>query len=297
MKIYTNINENIPKNCVASIGFFDGVHKGHKYILDQLQAKAQERGVEELLISLWPHPSVLFNRPIQLLSTYQEKIDLFQTLGLQNLIFLEFNHETANMSRNEFTQKILIDRLGVSELVMGYNNSFGNKGVEQNQEIGIPVKKLDKITINNKDVNSSILRNLIKEGNVSEAEKLLGYYYQLRGKIVSGYQIGRKIGFPTGNISEIDKMKLVPSNGVYICEVELDSIWHPAMLNIGTRPSFNGSERSIEFHIPDFEADLYDKEIKIRFRKRLRDEKKFDNIDNLIAQLNKDREQTIKFFE
>ncbi len=299
MKTYTNINEKIPKNCVASIGFFDGVHIGHKYLIKQLQERADTKGVEELLISLWPHPSILFNRPIKLLSTLEEKTELFKSLNIKNVLFLDFTHKIASMSKYDFTKEILQTKLNISELIMGYNNSFGSKNnnlIDNKNEINLKISKLGKTIIAKKDVNSSIIRDLIQNGNVEDAEILLGYSYYISGKIVSGYQIGRKIGFPTGNLDKISDIKLIPQNGVYIIEVLTNGKWHPAMLNIGTRPSFDGKQKSIEFHILNFNADLYNKDITIRFRKKIREEIKFKNTDALISQLKADKDETIKFF-
>jgi riboflavin kinase/FMN adenylyltransferase len=298
LKIYTNINENIPKNCVATIGFFDGVHNGHKFILKKMQQKASEHGVEELLISLWPHPAIFFNRPIDLLTTYEEKIELFQKIGIKNVLILNFNQELAQMSQDVFTNEFLIKKLKISELIMGYNNSFGAKNDATDfTNLTVPVTKTEKTLINGHDVNSSSIRELLKKGNVKDSEELLGYSYYLTGKVISGYQIGRKLGFPTANLGEINDLKLIPANGVYIAEVKHKEEWLPAMLNIGVRPSFNGNLRSIEFHIPKFYENLYDKTITIRFRKRIRDEIKFPGINDLIVQLGKDREETISFFQ
>ena len=298
LKIYTNINENIPKNCVATIGFFDGVHNGHKFIFNKLQQKASESGVEELLISLWPHPAIFFNRPIDLLTTYEEKIELFKEIGIKNVLILNFNQELAQMSQEVFTNGFLIKKLKISELIMGYNNSFGTKNDATDfTNLTVPVTKTKKILINGHDVNSSSIRELLKKGNVEDSEELLGYSYYLTGKVISGYQIGRKLGFPTANIGEINDLKLIPANGVYIAEVKHKEEWLPAMLNIGIRPSFDGNLRSIEFHIPKFNENLYDKTITIRFRKRIRDEIKFPGIDDLIVQLRKDRKETISFFQ
>lgn len=298
MKIYTNINENIPNNCVATIGFFDGLHLGHKFLIEQVKSQSISKGKQELIISLWPHPSYLFNRPLKLLSTYNEKIGLFEKLGVKNLLMLNFTVEISKMSRVEFTNQVLIDKLKVSELVMGFNNSFGKK--EEFQEaynLAIPVKTLRKYFLEkDTEVNSSIIRQLLNLGQIENANSLLDYKYSISGTVVSGYQIGRKIGFPTANIGNIDKTKLIPANGVYICQVLIDKKIHPAMLNIGNRPSFNGSSLSMEFHIPDFDANLYNKEITIEFIKKIRDEKKFENIDNLVIQLKKDKETTLAYF-
>lgn len=298
MKIYTNINENIPNNCVATIGFFDGLHLGHKFLLEQVKEQAISKGRQELIISLWPHPSYLFNRPIKLLSTYKEKIALFQKLGVQNLLMLNFTDEISKMSRVEFTNQILIEKLKISELVIGFNNSFGKKEeIKEDYDLAIPVNTLNRYYLEgNIEVNSSIIRQMLNLGQIENANNLLNYKYTLSGTVVSGYQIGRKIGFPTANIGNIDETKLIPANGVYICQVLIEGSTYPAMLNIGNRPSFNGNALSMEFHIPDFDANLYNKEITIEFIKKIRDEKKFENIDNLVIQLQKDKETTLAYF-
>ncbi|MDD4148451.1 MAG: riboflavin biosynthesis protein RibF [Bacteroidales bacterium] len=300
MKIYTNINENIPKNCVSTIGFFDGVHLGHKFLIKHLQEKAISANTDELVISLWPHPSIHFGRPIKLLSTYEEKLRLFESIGVKNLLILNFNDELANTENAKFINDILINKLAASELVMGYNNSFGKKGDTSFDETGknLPVSFPKEFTLeNNLKVNSSKIRELLEQGEVKQANKFLGYNYSIIGSVVSGYQIGRTIGFPTANLGNIDEYKLIPANGVYICTAIVSDESLPAMLNIGTRPSFNGQQLSIEFHIPDFNSDLYGHEIQINFLERIRSEIKFDNVDDLIVQLHKDKEDTIAYFK
>ena len=299
MKIFTNINENIPKNCVVTVGIFDGVHSGHKYILQNLIERAKKLDTEELLITLCPHPSIFFNNPIKLINTFDEKVSLLKDLGIRNLLVLDFNSELANMSNEDFTINILKNRLNALEVLMGFNNSFGNKEKESAnlKELGISLRVADKYELKKyANINSSEIRSLLNNGEVEKASELLTYDYFLSGKIISGYQIGRKIGFPTANVSKIDENKLIPQNGVYIIEVLLDDTWFPAMLNIGTRPSFDGTELSVEFHILDYEADLYNQSIKLKFKKRIRAEKKFDNVNSLKMQLNADEETTRQYF-
>ncbi len=299
MKVYTNINENIPKNCIVTVGFFDGVHSGHKYILSKLKERAKELNSEELVVTLWPHPSILFSKPISLINTFQEKVQLLEDFGIKNLLVLDFSHELAKMTKNEFSNIILKEQLEVKEIVMGFNNSFGSKNNEdiKYKDLGLPMSRIDEFNMTEfANINSSEIRTLISNGEVEEIKDLLGYNYSLKGKIVGGYQIGRTIGFPTANIGEIDEHKLLPANGVYIIEVLIDEILYPAMLNIGHRPSFEGKDKTIEFHIPNFEADLYDKEVTIYFRKHLRSEKKFDSTNDLIKQLEHDKEDTVSFF-
>lgn len=299
MKVFTNINENIPKNCVVTIGFFDGVHLGHKYLIQKIIQKASHNNVEELVITLWPHPAVVFGKPIKLLNSLEEKIDHFRKEGVKNLLVLEFNREIASLSAGRFINEILVEKLGASEVIMGYNNSFGNKESAYIDNIVtlIPVDRLEKFVLPGfEKLNSSQIRECLSVGNVDRANNMLGYNYYLSGKIVDGYKIGRKIGFPTANMELFNNDKLIPANGVYIIKVSVLGKVFPAMLNIGSRPSFNGNEITIEFHILDFDGDLYNEKVTIMFYEKIRDEIKFDNIDELIKQLELDKRKTKAFF-
>ncbi|MDD3859150.1 MAG: riboflavin biosynthesis protein RibF [Bacteroidales bacterium] len=299
MKIFTNINENIPKNCVVTVGFFDGLHLGHRYLLDNLKKLAFESGVEELVITLWPHPAIVMGRSVKLLNTLDEKIKLFEEAGIRNILVLEFDKNLASLSFEKFVNTILYSKLSCSAVIMGYNNSFGNKNLVEptNEKPVISIHRLNKFEMEAfEKVNSSNIRKFLECGEVEKASAMLGYNYNLSGKIVSGYKIGRKIGFPTANIGEISKDKLIPANGVYIVKAHIGSSVYPAMLNIGYRPSFNGNEISLEFHIPNFDGDLYDTPTMIEFNKYLRSEKKFEKLEDLISQLEIDKQQTIAYF-
>lgn len=300
MKVFTNINENIPKNCVASIGFFDGVHKGHLYLLNKLSEHARENNCEDLIITLWPHPAVVFGKPVSLLTTLEEKTILLEKAGVKNLLILPFNKEIAAMSDFEFAQTILLDKLNCTSLLMGYNNSFGNKNIPSvpDSELAVPVKRLSKFeTEEFNNINSSQIRKCLQNGHVDNAAGMLGYNYSLKGQIVSGYRIGRTIGFPTANVGNYDLDKILPANGVYIIKARIGNNKYPAMLNIGIRPTFDGKERSIEFHIPDFDGDLYYSNVEIEFLVKLRDEVKFTDKDDLIRQLEEDKKKTIAYFD
>jgi len=299
LKIFTNINENIPKNCVVTVGFFDGLHRGHRYLLDNLKKLAVESGTEELVITLWPHPALVLGRTVKLLNTLDEKIDLIEKAGIRNILILEFDKNLASLSFGKFVNTILYSKLSCSAVIMGYNNSFGNKNIVESidEKPVIPIRRFNKFEMEVfEKVNSSNIRKFLESGEVEKASEMLGYNYSLSGKIVSGYKIGRKIGFPTANIGEISLDKLIPANGVYIVKAHFGSNVYPAMLNIGYRPSFNGDEMSLEFHIPDFEGDLYNIQTRIEFYKRLRTEKKFEKIEDLINQLKIDKQQTKAYF-
>lgn len=299
LKVFTNINENIPKNSVVSIGFFDGVHKGHVYLLKQLINEANLKNQEELVITLWPHPAKYFGKSLSLLNSLDEKLKLIENLGIRNVLILDFNSELASLSADKFVEKILLNKLSCSYILMGYNNSIGNKTLvsKPESEFAIPVKRLDKFEFGDfNNINSSQIRECISKGNMERAKEMLGYNYKIDGKIISGYKIGRKLGFPTANLELSDYDKIQPANGVYIAKAHFDGNFFPAMFSKGMRPSFDGKELSLEFHIPNFQGDLYGKLVELEFFKKIRDEEKYENIEDLIAQIKKDQIETLDYF-
>lgn len=302
LKLFTNINKNIPKRTIVSIGFFDGLHLGHRYVLDYLHKRAKENNREDLVITLWPHPAAYFGKPISLLSLQDEKIKMLDSLSVSNLLILEFNAYLSSLSFQEFIQKILFEQLAVDEIIMGYNNSFGNKNIDTenldtaNSPIKI-IKLNDCLSSSLGNISSSNIRKLIAEGEVDVAAQLLGYKYFLSGKIVEGNKIGRKLGFPTANLGFIDPQKLIPANGVYAVKVSIDEQQYFAMLNIGHKPSFGNYERTLEFHILNYKSNIYGKMVSIEFYKKMRDEQHFHKIDDLIVQLQKDKYEIENYFK
>ena len=299
MKIFREISSEIPCGCVATVGVFEGVHSGHQYIVGQLKQMADSLGSEELVITMEPHPAVFFGRKISLLSTMDEKLALFEHFGVRNLMILNFNAEIAALSGTRFIDEILVSRLSVSRLLLGYNNSIGHKenGVSEISSAKIPVSRLDRFHIDySDDISSSSIRRLLASGDIELANKYLGYEYSLSGNVVHGFGIGRKIGFPTANIMPQCADKIVPGNGSYIVSAVVDGKTFPAMLNIGSRPTFDGQENSIELHILGYDADIYGRSVVIRFKSRLRSEQKFDSVEDLTAQLRKDKEAVESYF-
>ena len=299
MKVFREISSEIPKNCVATVGVFDGVHSGHQYIIGQTQQMADRYDVEELVITMDPHPAAFFGRKISLLSTMDEKLELFARFGVRNLLVLNFNSEIAALSGTRFIDEILVSGLSVSRLLLGYNNSIGHKenGVSEICSGIIPVSRLDRFHLDySDDISSSSIRNLLANGDVETANRYLGYDYGFSGLVVHGFGVGRTLGFPTANIELSESSKVVPSNGVYIVSANVGGIVYPAMLNIGSRPTFGGENRSIELHIIGYESDLYGSKIKVDFKSRLRTEQKFGSADELMAQLRADRESTVRYF-
>ena len=299
MKVFHEISTEIPRGCVATVGVFDGVHTGHQYIIGQVQKMAEKYGAEELVITMNPHPAEFFGRKISLLSTMDEKLALFEKFGVRNLLVLNFNSEIAALSGSRFIDEILVSKLSVSRLLLGYNNSIGHKenGVSEIYSAKIPVSRLDRFHLDySDDISSSTIRNLLTSGDVSTANRYLGYNYCISGTVVHGRGVGHTIGFPTANIEVSDSRKVLPANGVYIATVSIDGKKYETMLNIGFRPTFDGDTQSIELHILGCSDDLYGKDVKICFCSRIRGEQKFDNVESLVVQLEKDRAAVKEFF-
>ena len=304
MKIFKNFDEYSPKKPLAlSLGMFDGVHLGHQYILKELTNKGQENDYETAVLTFWPHPRFVFNpnEDLQLLNTIEEKTQLIEKLGIDNLFLKEFDEDFRNLTGEEFVRQILIDQLNVKYLIVGYDHSFGknNSGNFQlletlSQELDFEVEQMEAINIHNKTISSTKIRTALQEGKIMEANEMLGYYYPISGKVVHGKKIGRTIGFPTANI-EFDSIKLLPKKGAYIVEVFIDNQFHKGMLSIGTNPTVNGEKLTVEVYILNFNEDIYGKDIHIRFRDFLHEEIKFENLDKLIEKLEDDKKRTEQF--
>ena len=285
---------------IATIGFFDGVHIGHCHLINMLKKVARERGVEACVITFDRHPRQVVQPEWcpEMLTTLEEKTQLLEATGIDRCEVLHFDREMANQSAHDFMQHTLKEKLGVSILVTGYDNRFGHNRsegfedyVRYGKEIGIEVIKGEELTDGSNNVSSSSIRRMLKEGRIEDATRCLGREYQLTGTVVGGEHIGRTIGFPTANIRPDDSSKLIPANGVYAVDVWSqagDINRERAMLNIGTRPTFNGTATTIEVHIPHFAGNLYGSTLSIAFLRKIREERKFDSPEALVEQLNKD---------
>lgn len=285
--------------CVATIGFFDGVHRGHRYLIRQVTDTARRSGLESVVITFDRHPRrVLDNayRPL-LLSTFAEKTALLASTGVDRCVVLPFSRAMASLSARDFMSSVLRDRLGVRVLVTGYDNRFGHNRsegfddyVDYGRELGIDVQQALPLAVDGVDVSSSVVRSLLQEGEAAMAAMCLGYPYMLSGTVVSGRRIGRGLGFPTANMQPDDADKLVPAPGVYAVRVELDDGGgpRPAMMNIGRRPTFDGGDVTLEAHIFGFSGDIYGKRMGVSFVNRLRAERKFRSPAELAAQLRAD---------
>ncbi|MFP4058875.1 MAG: bifunctional riboflavin kinase/FAD synthetase [Bacteroidota bacterium] len=309
MKIHSKNEKLAIHKPVVTVGIFDGVHKGHKFVLNHLRKKATQRKQESVVLTFWPHPRMVLKKAgndFSLLNTLDEKINLLSDEGIDHLVILTFTNEFSLLTSGEFVKQILIDYLDASLLLMGYNQKFGHnrtgtfENVQQiGKEHGLQVEQIPVLDVNDKKISSSGVRNSILKGDLQTATDFLGYHYNLTGNVTGGSKIGRKIGFPTANIEPEDQYKLVPPDGVYAVEVEVrrNQIFK-AMLNIGFRPTINdGRKRTIEAHLFNFDENLYGEKITIYFIKKLRDEKKFTRMDELKNQLEKDKKEVLNILK
>ncbi|MEX0986798.1 MAG: riboflavin biosynthesis protein RibF [Bacteroidales bacterium] len=300
MKVYTI--DDLPQinNPVVTIGIFDGVHKGHKYILQTLISKARECGGESVVITLWPHPRIVLDKDVwnfRLLHSREEKIHHLSKLGLDHYITIPFDKKLATMSACEFVKEYLVEKLHVSRLLLGYDNSFGRDRQDNPNGLsdcagkaGLIVEKLDEFKLAELNISSTSVRNALLEGDLEKTRMMLDYDYYLEGTVVQGNQLGRELGYPTANVNPQSAYKLIPKDGVYAVHVELEDTLYPAMLNVGVRPTIDSANpvKVIEAHLFDVDFDLYDREVVIHFRKRMRDEIKFPTLAGLREQLQQD---------
>lgn len=289
---------------IVTIGTFDGVHVGHKKILEKLFLAAQDSDLETVILSFFPHPRMVLNldSEVKLLNTIVEKSVLLENLGLQHLIIHPFDNAFANLSAEEFVSEILVKKLKVHKIIIGHDHRFGKNRaaniddlINFGQKYNFEVEQISAQEIESVAISSTKIRKALHEGNSILANKYLGYEYFLTGKVIKGKQLGRTINFPTANIEITENYKLIPKNGVYIVKSFLNSNWVFGMMNIGFKPTFNEQKLSIEVHFLDFNADLYEKEIQVFILKYVREEQKFDGIESLKSQLQKDKTTTLNF--
>ncbi|WP_209332200.1 bifunctional riboflavin kinase/FAD synthetase [Lunatimonas salinarum] len=291
---------------VVTIGTFDGVHLGHQKILYRIRQIAQESGGESVLLTFWPHPRMVLkpnDHQIKLLSTQAEKQDLIAQFGIDHLVSIPFTKSFAATSSEEFIQDILIKKLRTSKLVIGYDHRFG-KGreggfdyLQSNQHrFGFELEEIPRADIDQIGISSTKIRQALEAGDLETASNFLGRPYGLTGRVVKGNQLGRKIGFPTANLHVDEEHKLIPKDGAYVVSAKYRDKQYPAMLNIGNRPTLQGANKTVEAHLIGFEGDLYGEQLEIRFHRYLREEQKFDNLEQLTSQLRNDKQAVMHFF-
>lgn len=302
---YENINLERP---VVTLGIFDGVHLGHRVLLDRLVSCAKEADGQAVVITFSPHPRLVLDKDsttLTFLTTMDEKIVLLEKAKVDHLIIIGFNREFSRISACEFVKDVLVEKIGTRHLIIGYNHHFGRRGEGDfntvkrcTETLDFKVEQVEGFHKDGGAISSSLVREALLAGRLEEANKLLGYEYSMSGTVIGGRRIGRSIGFPTANIKPADPHKLIPSNGVYAVEVSLEGQFYHGMLSIGSNPTVNidSGLRSIEVHILNFEGNIYEKSISVVFRKRLRDEIRFENVEKLAEQMELDRQSTIRLF-
>lgn len=286
-------------NKIATIGFFDGVHLGHNYLLERLKSEAQQKSMQSVVVTFGNHPRLFFdpNCGLRQLTLSEEKIDLLKQKGVDEVVMLQFDAQLSRLTSREFMQ-LLVEQYEIKVLLMGYDHHFGSdratlfdEYVEYGRQLGLEVKRCDGFRESEVMVSSSKVRRALELWDIPLANKLLGYKYFIKGRVVEGQKIGRKIGFPTANL-QINNLKLIPSDGVYVVDVVVKSEVYRGILNIGTRPTVSGDERTIEVHIIGYEGkELYGETLELRFNKFLRHEQKFSSLDDLREQIRKDFNQ------
>ncbi len=305
MRVFRSV-EGLPefKNGVLTIGTFDGVHLGHQEIIKRINQEAAAIGGESIIVTFHPHPRLVVNpndTSLKLLNTLEEKIALLERFGVDNLIVAPFSIEFSKLTAREYVEDFLWKNVRPKKVVIGYDHRFGNNRegglelfLEMGKELGFEVEEIAKQMVDDLAVSSTKVRTALQNGDVVQANHLLGYEYSLHGTVVEGHQMGRKLGYPTANIQPNNPNKLIPSKGVYAVRVKLEGQLYPAMMNIGDNPTFEGRKASIEANLFDFDRDIYGMELDVTFVQRLRSELKFDNIDALIKQMADDEKVSRK---
>ena len=296
MKVYHSIDQ-FPSDIksVLTLGTFDGVHKGHKYVLKRMNEIAQNEGGESVLLTFHPHPRHVLqpeDQRLKLLNTIDEKIKELEKSGVQHFIIHEFTKDFSRTKSVNFIRDLLVNKLKMKHMVVGYDHHFGRNREGSYNELKefseLYNFKLEQIPPQDElevTVSSTKIRKLLSEGIIEKANSYLGYNYLINGVVVKGNKIGRTIAYPTANIMIENKWKLIPSDGVYVVKLVLKNKQYFGMLNIGNKPTFNKGKHSLEVHIFDFSDDVYDSDIKVEFLKRIRDEKQFDSLEALQSQL------------
>lgn len=300
MRIFQGFEEigEVP-NPVLTIGTFDGVHLGHQKIIRHLNAEAERLGGESVLFTFFPHPRMVLypdSHGVKLIQTQEEKLAKLQRMGLKNVIVYPFTLEFSRLTALEFVRDFLVNKLNVKQMVIGYDHQFGKnregsieflRSVSDTYDFGvteISAKEIDEVNI-----SSTKIRNALKIGDMATANTFLGESFEMHGTVVRGKGIGRQLGFPTANVQIDSELKLIPADGVYVVKVIVEGNEYSGMLNIGTNPTIDDSGyRTIEVNLLDFEGDLYEKNVELRFLNRIRDEQRFDSREALVEQIKQD---------
>lgn len=310
MKVYRSLSEfqkgpqTSTQGAVATIGTFDGVHFGHRKILQAVIDSARSIDGESVVISFHPHPRLFLypeDNPLRLLQTIEEKVERLDALGIDKLLLIPFDKNFSRLTSHQFIEDILVNTVGIRKIVIGYDHRFGKNRTGSIDDLraaedryGFVVEEIPAQQVDNAKVSSTKIRNSLLEGNVSLANKYLGYQYPVSGTVIKGEQLGRTIGYPTANVQPFEKWKLIPGDGVYLASLEVDGKVIPGMCNIGKKPTVGDFPRGIEINLFDFDQDLYDKEVTVRFIEWIRADQKFDSLEELVKAIDGDKARCLE---
>ncbi|HET8864193.1 MAG TPA: bifunctional riboflavin kinase/FAD synthetase [Gracilimonas sp.] len=295
-------------NTVVTVGTFDGVHKGHRKLINTVVDKARSRDARSVVVTFDPHPREIINPGkggIKLLTTLKERCEILEDLGIDVLLVIPFDRDFSLLTSEDFVRDIIHEKVGVSEFVIGYDHHFGRdregtiETIEKlGKELGFDANVVSKEEMGEVTISSTVIRKtLAEEGNVKKAAGYLNRNYLLNGIVMHGDERGRTIGYPTANLKPEHENKVIPKNGVYAVKVRVSGEWYGGMMNIGVRPTFGEDEKTLEVHIFDFEKEIYGETIQVRFFDRIRDEKKFNGIEELKGQLDSDKQKSLELLK
>ncbi len=306
LKIFYSITDFVStKKTILTLGTFDGVHIGHKKILEKVILNTLNSEYESVVLTFFPHPRMVLQEQseVKLLNTIAEKIDLLEKIGIQNLIIHPFDESFSRLTAEEFVKTILVDQLHIKKIIIGYDHRFGRNRtaniddlVTFGKQYDFEVEQISVQEINDVSVSSTKIRNALLDGNMDLANKYLGYDYSLSGTVIKGKQLGRTIGFPTANLKIEEDYKLIPHDGVYVVQSSINNKLVKGMMNIGNNPTVKGENKTIEIHYFDFNEDLYHKKITVSVLHRIRSEQKFENVTLLKKQLEIDSITALAYF-
>lgn len=288
------------------MGTFDGVHAGHRKILERLTQNVENGKYESLVLTFFPHPRMVLQEQsgIKLLNTIPEKIDLLEKIGIENLVIHPFDESFSRLTAQEFVKNVLVDKFHIQKIIIGHDHRFGRDRTANiddlitfGKQYDFEVEQISVQEVNDVSISSTKIRNALMEGNMALVNEYLGYEYFLTGTIFKGKQLGRTIGFPTANLQIEENHKLIPRNGVYVVKSAINQKTVFGMMNIGFNPTVAGENLSIEVHFFDFDADLYDQKIRVSILEYLRSEQKFDSVDLLKEQLEKDKNTALAYIK
>jgi len=305
LKLFHSINDfQSTKKTILTLGTFDGVHIGHKKILDRITQHTENGKYESLVLTFFPHPRMVLQEKseIRLLNTIGEKIKLLEATGIENLVVHPFNESFSRLTADEFVRTILVEKFQIQKIIIGHDHRFGRNRTANIDDLiafgieyGFEVEQISAEEIQDVSVSSTKIRKALNEGNMALANEYLGYSYFLNGTVAKGKQLGRTIGFPTANIHIEEDYKLIPKIGVYVVKAIVNEETVFGMMNIGFNPTVNGEKQTIEVHLFDFDKDIYDQNIEVSLLHYIREEQKFSSLDALKAQIAQDKIDSLAF--